>query len=55
MPKSIAGVNHMIRMHDLDLAMKTSQTKKCFVFLAISQVEKCWAYVKTSAIAIIIH
>ena len=37
-------------MHDLDFAMKTTQTE-CFVILAILQIEKRWAKVRTIVIA----
>ena len=37
-------------MYDLDFAMKTTQTESV-CFLAILQVEKRWAKVKTSAVA----
>ena len=50
MLKSIVENTHVIRMHDLDFAMKTTQME-CFVILAILRVENRWAKVKTSAIA----
>ena len=39
----------MIRMHELDFAMKTTQAES-FVILGILRVEKCWAKLSKSAI-----
>ena len=40
----------MIRMHDLNFAMKTHSDGVRFVILAILRVEKCWTKVRTNAI-----
>jgi len=44
------GLINTYRIH-LDLAMKNHSDEKCFVVLAILQVEKHWDKVKTCAIA----